>query len=408
MASAFTIYAASQNARFSNSNANLVDLVQRLNDTVNALPPGAQRNWHTSIRRAISVFKKNHPGLKSLNIPGRTELNRQMFPICQSIDRPLSSIWIDTTMQRQPDLKWIVHIIENFRAYQAQPIQVYKATADTYGGWDGQHTALALYLIAVIGLGMKFEEVMVPINEYALHTRGQLRGTFISNNSVTGKMAGKKALDLIDIVEQMIYGVECDGVTDPDWVAVHEKWKHIKAAGMFLTSDKFNNTDETGAISRLNEFLDASVEVIRQFSVYGEYIIDNQASARIKRPINTKEIPIIIEFLNACELDNVRLSDDDVRDLAQHCIDLFDANFDSKADYWKFVYQAIVNSWTKYNKQNGIPKAAWGKQPSNSKNTPQGYNFFWHQLSTSWAPQRGIQMPKRPSYIYVPDTKDLI
>lgn len=408
MAATAPSYAASQNARFTNSKANLVDIVQRYRDTVNALPPAARRNHMTSLKRALAQFRKNNPGIKSLNRTRTREINRALFPICQAIDRSLSSIYIDTTMQRQPDLKWICHIIANFRAYQAQPIQVYLVADGKYGGWDGQHTALALYLIAVDGLGMQFEDVVVPVNEYALNTRGQLRGTFISNNSVSGKMAGKKALDLIDIVEQMIYGVECDGVTDPDWVAVHKKWQYICAAGMFLTSDKFNNSDETGAVSRLQEFMDASVEVVRQFSVYGDYVIRMQATSRQRRPINAKEIPIIIEFLSACELDNVKLTDDDIRDMAQHCIDLFDANFDAKADFWVCVYDAIKNSWIKYNKQNQIPPAAWGKQPANSKNTPQGYNYFWHQLSATWAPGRGVTMPKRPTYTYVPDAKDLM
>ena len=150
------------------------------------------------------------------------------------------------------------------------------------------------------------------------------------------------------------------------------------------------------------------MEVARKFAVYGAYVIENQATATNHRPINAKEIPIIIEFLNMCELDDVTLSDDDIRDMAQHCIDLFDANFDAKGVYWDTVYRAIVNSWTLYNKRNKIPKHAWGDQPKNSKNLPQGVSFFWHQLNTTWAPVRGVKMPKRPSYTYVPATKDLM
>lgn len=399
MASSVTAYANAQNARYQNSASNLVDLVQRLNDTIAALPAGAQRNWHTGLKKALAQFRRNHPNVRNFD--------RSQFALCEAIDHPLSKIVIDTTMQREPDLKWILAIITNFRAYQAQPIQVYRTDCGRWGGWDGQHTALALYLISQY-LDMPFDTVMVPVNEYAIGTRGQLRGTFISNNSTSGKMAGKKALDMIDIVMQMIWGVECDGVTDPEWVAMHEKWQHLRAAGLFLTHDKFNNTEETGAIGRLNELYDASVEVVRQFAVYGAYVIDCQATATLKRPINAKEIPIIIEFLNMCELDDVKLTDDDIRDLAQHCIDLFDANFDARGVYWETVYRAIVNSWTRYNVNNRIPKAAWGDQPKNSKNTPQGVSFFWHQLSRTWAPARGVRMPKRPSYTYVPDQKDLI
>jgi len=400
MAQSLTAYADARNGRFKNSQSNLVDLVQRLNDTIQALPPAAQRNWQAGLKKALAEFRRNNPRVKNFD--------RSNFPLCQAIDKPLHKIVIDTTMQREPDLKWILNIISNFRAYQAQPIQVYDAGNGLYGGWDGQHTALALYLIAVFGLKIPFEDVMVPVNQYALSTRGQLRGTFISNNSTTGKMAGKKPLDIIDIVMQMIYGVECDGVTEPEWVDMHAKWQYLRDAGMFLTAEKFGDTEETGAISRLNEVYDASVEVVRKFAVYGRYVIQSQATARNKRPINTKEIPIIIEFLNMCELDDVDLSDADIEDLAQHCIDLFDANFDSKGVYWEQVYQAVVNAWKKYNRTNGIPQAAWGDQPRNSKNVPMGISFFWHQLNTTWAPARGITMPKRPNYTYQPDAKDLM
>lgn len=393
-------YAAARNARYQNSRSNLVDLVTRLNDTIIALPAAAQRNWHTGVKKALTEFRQNNPGVR--------DFDRTTFPLCRAIDRPLHKIVIDTTMQREPNLKWILHIISNFRAYQAQPIQVYDAGNGLYGGWDGQHTALALYLIAVQGLKLRFEAVEVPVNQYALNTRGQLRGTFISNNSTTGKMAGKMPLDLIDIVQQMIYGVECDGVTEPEWVHQHRKWQYLRDAGMFLTAEKFGDTEETGAIGRLNELYEASVEVVRKFSVYGQYVIENQATASVRRPINAKEIPIIIEFLNMCEMDDVDLTDDDIRDMAQHCIDLFDANFDARGPYWETVYRAIVNAWTRYNRNNHIPKHAWGDQPKNSKNTTQGVSFFWHQLNATWASTRGIKMPKRPSYTYVPDTADLL
>lgn len=404
MAATVTAYADAQNQKYQNSASNLVDLVTRLNQTIAALPAGAQRNWQSNLKKALAQFKKNNPGVR--------DFDRAHFPLCQAIDRAMKDLVIDTTMQREPDLNWIITIITNFRAYQAQPIQVYTTSCGRLGGWDGQHTALALYLISQ-HLGMKFDEVMVPVNIYATSTRGQLRGVFISNNTAVGsktggKNAGKKNLDIIDIMQQQIFGVECDGVTDPEWVESHQKWEYLRDAGMFLTHKKFNNISETGAISRLEELQDASVEVVRQFAVYGRYVIDCQATIAQKRPINPKELPIIIEFLNMCELDDVQLTDDDIQDLAQHCIDLFDANFDADAVFWEYVGNALRSSWHRYNINNKVPKAAWGDAPKNTKNTPQGVSFFWHQLNQTWAPVRGIKMPKRPSYVYVPDTKDLI
>jgi hypothetical protein len=146
MATANATYAAQRNARYSNTSSNLVDLVNRYNDTVNALPLQARRNHQSALAKALKQFKANHPGLK--NFADRTK-----FRMCKSINRRLADIQIDTTMQREPDLKWIIMIITNFRAYQAQPIQVYDAPNSTYGSWDGHHSALALYLISTQALG---------------------------------------------------------------------------------------------------------------------------------------------------------------------------------------------------------------------------------------------------------------
>ena len=386
-------YAAKRNAVYQNSSSNLVDLVQRLNDTIASMPVQAQRNWQSKLAKALTMFKKNNSGLKSINDP--------RFRLCKSLMGKLKDIQIDTTMQREPNLQWIITIIENFRAYQAQPIQVY-ATANGYGAWDGQHTSLALYLIATQALGMNFDDVEVPINIYDIVSRGEIRGNFINNNTTVGKNAGKKPLDIIDIIQQMIYGVEVDGVTEQEWVDAHAKWQAIAAAGMFMTADKFNDTEQVGAISRLNEINDSSVRVVKQFAVYGKYVVGLQ-----QRPINTKEIPIIVEFLNICEQQDITYTDAEIEDLAQHCIDLFDANFDAKGPFWDVAHQANLNAYNKANK--GVPKHLWPDAPRNSKNVPQGIAFFWHQLQKSWVPTQGagFKFPKQPFSVYQPDTKDL-
>jgi hypothetical protein len=398
MATATSTYAASRNARFSNTSSNLVDLVQRLNDTINNLQPQARRNWQSSLAKAFKEFKRNHPGLKSIGDRGK-------FRLCRSLTGKLKDIVIDTTMQREPNLKWILTIISNFRAYQAQPIQVYDTHNGTYGSWDGQHTALALYLIAVEGLGEKFEDVEVPINIYDIASRGELRSNFINNNTTVGKNAGKKPLDIIDIFMQQIYGVEVDHVTEQEWVDAHAKWKHIANAGMFITAEKFNDTEQVGAIGRLNEIADeaTSVEVVRQFAVYGAYIVASQ-----QRPLNSKEIPIIVEFLNLVDQQDIKWNDAVITDLAQHLIDLFDANFDAKGPYWEQAHHANLNAYNKANQ--GVPKHLWPDAPKNLKNTPQGIAFFWHQLQKSWVPTQGagFKFPKQPFSNYTPDAKDLM
>jgi len=391
-------YAASRNARFSNTASQFVDLVTRLNNTVNALPKRARLNWDSNLKKAIKAFKKSYPQVKDFN-------DRKRFRLVKATDIRLTSIWIDITMQREPDLKWILHIIENFRDYQAQPIQVFQTPEGGWGAWDSQHTALALYLIATVGLGLDPEDVSVPGNIYDITSRADLRNLFISMNTTTGKNAGKKPLDIIDIFDQMVWGVQVDGAADPEWEAAHEKWVYIKNANLFVTAKKRNDIDEKGAISRLNEINDASPEVVRQFCVYGKYIVEIQ-----ERAFDTKEIPIIIEFLNLCEQNQIKLTDSELEDMAQHCIDLFDANFNSEGPFWKACHQATVNSWNRNNKVNKIPPHAWGPVPMNLKNTPVGTSYFWHQLKKTWAPsqRKGFKFPKQPQSVYIPADADLM
>ena len=395
MAKANSLYATQRNAKFRNSTSHFITLVNRLNDTINALPTAqAKANWVSSLKKAIRAFKKSYPNVKDFN-------NRKLFRLVQATDIPLMDIMIDTTMQREPDLQWIIKIITNFRDYQAQPMQVFGHGA-LWGAWDSQHTALALYLIARDALNLNLATVMVPANIYDVTNRAMLRHLFIDMNSTTGKNAGKKPLDLIDLFEQMIYGVEVDGVTEQDWVDAHDKWTYLDNAGIFVTAEKFNNTTQVGALSRLNEVMDASVEVVRQFAVYAGHIVDVQ-----QRYLNTKEVPVIIEFLNLCEQQDIVYSDADIVDLADHCISLFDANFDAGGPYWTQVHAANINAYNKMHK--GIPKHLWPVAPRNAKNTPQGLAFFWHQLNVSWAQSKAatFKFPKQPFGVYVLDAKDL-
>jgi hypothetical protein len=395
MAKANSLYATQRNAKFRNSTSHFITLVNRLNDTINALPTAqAKANWVSSLKKAIQAFKKSYPNVKDFN-------NRKLFRLVQATDIPLMDIMIDTTMQREPDLQWIIKIITNFRDYQAQPMQVFGHGA-LWGAWDSQHTALALYLIARDALNLNLATVMVPANIYDVTNRANLRHLFIDMNTTTGKNAGKKPLDLIDLFEQMIYGVEVDGVTEQDWVDAHTKWTYLDDAGIFVTAEKFNNTTQVGALSRLNEVMDASVEVVRQFAVYAGHIVDVQ-----QRYLNTKEVPVVIEFLNLCEQQDIVYSDADIVDLADHCISLFDANFDAGGPYWTQVHAANINAYNKMHK--GIPKHLWPVAPRNAKNTPQGLAFFWHQLNVSWAQSKAatFKFPKQPFGVYVLDAKDL-
>lgn len=397
-----TTYASNFNSRYLNKTSNFVSLADRINNTIASLSPQAQRNWHSSLKIAIRAFKKNYPLVK-------TFANRSLFPMCIAQDRSMAEILIDTTMQRELNLQWVLTIITNFRAYQASSICVYKTPSGQYGAWDCQHTAVALYLISFHALGIDpaITLVEVPCTIYDIKSRGQIRGVFISNNTHTGKNRGKMSLEKFDQMQQMIYGVKVDGVSDPEWQDVAEKHELIAAAGMFLTSADHGNVHQPGAISRMDEILNASVEVVRQFCVYGEFIVNSQ-----NRPIDTKELPIIIEFLNMCEKSQLVYSDAEIRDLALHLINLpFNANFNHDGPYWDQVHRANVNAYNAvYNTaKTQLSQNLWPTAPKNNKNVPHGVTFLWHQLRRSWAATKGpkFKFPQATFITFVPDNKDL-
>jgi len=395
MLTATTTYAAQRNARFTNKQAHLVGLKQRLDDVIAALPAQAQRNWHASLANAIRAFKVTHKNaLKDFN-------NRLTFRLCSAQQIKLGDVVIDTTMQREPSLIWILKIITNFRPYMAQPIQGFHVNGKI-GAWDSQHTAIALMLIAEHAFGIDITNASVPANIYDISNRAEIRQMFISLNSTTGDDAGKLPLDTIDKFQQKVYGVEVDGATDPNWVNAWQKQQYISAAGMFVTAEKFGDTDQIGAISRLNELDAASVEVVRQFCVYGAFIVASQ-----QRAIDSKEIPIIIEFLNMCAMNQIQYSDDEIEEIAALCIDLFGANFNKNGPYWQQVHQANINAYNKAN-QN-IPTHLWGTAPKNLKNTAQGTSFFWYQMRESWAMKKGpnFKYPKNSFSTLTPSTSDL-
>jgi hypothetical protein len=400
-----TSVASLWNNKFHNKTGHYVSIEQRFIETFNKLPARSQKNIQSNIKAIVKDFKKKHPSWKKFS-------DIQMVT---SSTVKLSSIFIDTTMQREPDISWVLAILKNFRNFQAQPIQLYALENGNWGAWDSQHTAIAFWIIATYVFGENPNEIDVPANVYPVNSRADIRNMFISMNTVVGKNknAGKKSLELIDLFEQMVYGVEVDNVKDPEWEDAHAKWKHIRDAGLFVTSEKFYNTGETGAISRLDEIMAFSPEVIRQFCVYARHVIGPEVqggesvAGPDKRPINTKEIPIITNFLALCEQNQITYTDKQIESMAQHCLDLFDANFDASSVFWDNVHQANMNAYHLVNK--GLPKTSWPEPPKNLKNVPQGLSFFYHQLRHTWATQQGpdFKFPKQPYSVYIPDPKDL-
>jgi hypothetical protein len=398
-----TSYASQVNAKYSNTASHFQDLKTRWNSTVALYNPVTVNTINSSLKRTISGWIKRHPSVKTFSD----------MPLCRAQTARLSDILIDETMQRQLNISWVLEIIENWRAWQAMPVQVYTVGSDAspelaylgkdrlYASWDGQHTAVAFYIIAVFVLGLDPREVEIPVVIYDVNTKAEIRNNFIESNTESGK----KLLDKIDIFQQMVYGVRVDGATYPEWLEVEKKQQYLEAADLFLTDKKFGDADQVGAISRVQDIMDRKIspEIVRQFCVYARTVI-----GLTPRAINTKEAPIILGFLKMAASDDVHYTDDEIVSLAMLCYNLFEADFNEAGDYWSQLETAYVNWWEKF--YENVDESVRPERPRMNKDWTQGGTFFYHVLKKNWKDEAGMKMRMPRLNIqtpFIPAAKDL-
>jgi len=396
-------HARSVNLKYANKDSIYLSLQDRWNGVLSQMSIPQRASVNARLNDAITQFKRRHPGVTSFDDPN--------FRLCRSIRRKLTRVLVDTTIQRQLNISWVLSIIENFVAYQAMPIQVYEVPAsevpqkynpsdDSCASWDGQHTAIAFWIIATMIFGQNPDDVEIPVVEYDMRDRLECRMTFLRNNS----SLNKKLMAPIDVVSQQIYAVRLDGVEDPKWKEIAEKQFYLESVDLFMTDVKFFDQNEPGAITRPGDIADEkySPELIRQFTVYANTVL-----ADTPRPINTKELPIILGFLNMAKGSNITYTDSEIERLAYLCVNLFGADFDEDGVFWKKVGIAYTK-WHSFHYQDMDEILRPGVKLN--KDWPQGGTFFWHQLRQSWKDADGNSMRMPTLTIqssFMPAKKDL-
>lgn len=321
-------YADKVNSQFHKSQSHYVNLSQRLRESIN------EESWkEMTLANSVEVFKKNNPNKKKW----------KDFTFCQSVSTTLDKIDIDITLQRMLDLIHGCNIIDHFSQVQVMPICVYEDAArpGRYICWDGQHTAIVLYIIATKVLGLDYSKCQVPIVIYASHQKSEMRECFINLNG-----EWKKPLDNIDKVHQKIFGVRTDGSKNPEWVLINDKQKAIEGAKMFLTHPKFGDNDQPGAYTRLDEFLDPQYDLsITQY--FAKYFF---SVCQSNRPVQPKESWMLYEYFRYCKIAKIEVTDLYIAGIAKSLRKAFNGDFDASAlyDQAKLSYQ----EWFRLNKPN--------------------------------------------------------
>lgn len=367
-------YADKFNSQYVKSESHFVDLATRFGQF-------CDENKAIEFRMMAREFRRRNPQFKEIQ-----DVKRRL---CRGLNGLLSQIEIDITMQRLLNLEHVLDKLENFKATKVMPIQVYEdpERPGKYIAWDGQHTAILLYVMAVMVFEISPAEFEVPVVVYDVHSKAEIRENFIGLNG-----EDKLPLDAIDIFQQKVYGVRVDGSVKSDWVVTERKQQMLEKHKLFVTADKFDNTHEVGAISRLNEIDNASPEAIEKFGIYWSAI-------RKQRAVAPKEIVMMLTWLMLAETQHINIDTDYLLDLADMNLSLFDADFSPTGAFWAKCETAYENWHEKrYHGWEFAPEPAMQKQPTH------GLPFFNAQIKKSLG-------RKVPEYFanngYVPDEADL-
>ena len=371
-------YASKQNARFSNNYDRICTVKERWNETYNALPERQQELVDYALAQAKAEFKRRNPNVT----------NWKQLPLAEAKDVLMSSVNIDATMQRQLDIFWVLKLLNQFLATMVVPIQVYRPTKgkDTFLAWDGQHTLVLLWLIATQLFEQDPGNVIIPVNIYQSSLKAEMRANFITIN---GK-EGKKPLEAIDIWEQMVFGVRVDGATNSLWIDTELKQQYIEQAGLFVTSKKFGNEDQPGAVSRLQEINKQTPEVVNQLCKY------LAASTQLQRPVEEKEIVMMAHFFERCSYAKIDVTDKYISDLAVVAEALWNSDYSPSGPFWSQASSAYYN----WHNEHGNPEV----MPRFNKEPVHGFPFLIAQLKKSFA----HPIPRSDSKSeFIPANKDL-
>ena len=327
-------YADKINQQFTEEASNLVSLQQRLNDALELNPVFAKM-----LDGAVDEFKRRNKQWKSFND----------MTLCNAIPAKLSDVVIDTTLQRPLNIRHIIKILGYFSQSMVMPIQVYKEVppGEEWIAWDGQHTAITLYIIATKVFGERPANVEIPVVEYPVDNKLEIRRNFILLNG-----DAKEPLDFIDTFKQMVFGVRVDGATDEDWKDSEQKQQYLEQSGIFATTSKFGDEDENGAFTLLADTLMSKSlktrkhpDITKMFTSYWSYLNND-------RPVQAKEARQLYEYFDACYSQGITVDDDYCRTLADFTKEYFEADFSENGMFWDKVKISYSNWYRGANKHS--------------------------------------------------------
>lgn len=375
-------YASKVNARFQNSASHIIDIETRWKTTYKSAPKFRQNLWSHTLSSAADEFRRRYPTVNTW----------KDLELAESKEIPLMSIKIDTTMQRHLNIGWVLNILGNFRPTKVVPIQVYVDNDGNMLAWDGQHTLIMLWILCTKVLDIDPATVTVPVNIYKSKMKNEIRDNYISLNGGDAK----QPMDTFDIIEQMIYGVRIDGSSNPKWIEAEEKQTHLENYDFFMTSEKFGDNEEPGAISRLHEIDSLQPKVVEKLIKYLSAVIDVDVNGVPERVAEEKELFMMGNFFKFCYAAGIDVTDQYITDLATVAKTKWKGDFSPEGSFWLKAQVAYYHWHTRF----------WGNntEPRFSKGLAHGMPFLIAQLKKDF----NHTIPEnRSTSEFVPAVEDL-
>lgn len=375
-------YASLKNQAYKNNATITVEAPIRWTNTFNALPAYLQTLFTNMRGSAERQFKLAHPNVKVWGD----------LALAEAKNVKLIDIVIDITMQRELDIKWVLDIVTKFRGTMVVPIQVYRDPnfPGKYIAWDGQHTLLALWVIAVI-LGEDISKIEVPVNIFQSSLKKDIRENFVALSTPEGK----KVFEPIDTWRQYVFGVRIDGATKTEWVETSSKQQILEDHDLFVTASKFGDEDKPGAIANIQEINRMPLVAVQPLARYLKNVLQGQRAA------DGTEIELMAHYFTQCVHNGIAVTDQYVDDLSAVALTLYNADFSSLAAGGKFWTQAKM-AYQNWHSNSHVHTFSTAKF---SPHKTHGFPFLVAQLSKSM-PQHRIPSNNSSSGFY-PDQADL-
>ena len=313
-------------------------------------------------------FRRTHPEIKKFS-----DLKLPKAGACS-----LAELMIDPTLQRKLAVSWYEDILTNFNDAIVQELNVFLDPA--YPGkkltWNGQHTLNVLYTIAVHILGEDPKDCIVPISTHQSQDRAVIRQAFIKTNS----KEGSRPLTSIDLFIQKVHSVTTDGSDEPGYKEAALKYAHLQQHGIHLANSDHADADLPGALTRIKEVEDFPEALTKEYGMYYKYGL-----RRKSHRISKKESLMMFHFLALCaQDDNITVSKQYVRRLAEAFKKHFDADFCEGGEFWEANKRAYL---------------IWHENTYGDEYTPRFSPTVAHGMPYLIQQLRAIQFNGIPAYI---------